>query len=244
MLGVSTGVTEDVRDQRNSLNMKPKKHIMTWMLRRLISWGLILLTPTAIIAQEATGALVHGTGSVLLNSAQLTNSSVVSTGDVVQTGANGIAYVSAPGSSALIESNSITRVQGAGLSLDRGSVSVATSKNMSVFARDFRIVPASNNWTEFYVTRTGGAIQIMARKNSVLVICGANTSTVAEGHLLSRNDAGDCGMTANKRGGAPAAATGPILSSKAAEYAALGVGVGLSAWSLAQSDDPVSPSKP
>ena len=46
------------------------------------------------------------------------------------------------------------------------------------------------------------------------------------------------------QGGAPAAAKGPILDSKAAQYTALGVGAGLTIWVLAHSDNPVSPSIP
>ena len=213
------------------------------MLRNLLVWYLVLLMPCSLMAQETSGALLHGTGMVSLNGSQLTNSLAVTVGATIQTGATGLAYLSAPGSSAVIESNTIVRFRTEGLSLDRGSVSLATSKSMPVFARDFTIAPTSPAWTEFYVTRVDGAIQIVARKNDLIVSCGANTATVKEGQQLSRNDAPNCGL-AQHSGGAPSAATRPVLDSPAAKYTALGVGGGLLVWALAHSDNPVSPSKP
>ncbi len=214
------------------------------MFRKVISWGLVLLTPGWLIAQEASTALVYGTGSVYLDGSQLTNSSAVTNGDVIQTKENGAANLSAPGSSVVIESNTIARFQSGGLALDRGSVSVATGKGMTVFARDFKVTPATGAWTEFYVTRASGAIQILARKNGLTVSCGSNTSTIKEGQQISRDDAADCGIAQKGGGGATTAAKGPILTSPAVGYAGLGAGAGLLIWALAQGDDPVSPSVP
>ena len=214
------------------------------MFRKVISWGLILLTPGWLVAQEAGTAFVYGTGSVYLNGSQLTNSSAVTTGDVIQTKENGAANLSAPGSTVVIESNTTARFQSGGLALDRGSISVATGKGMTVFARDFKVTPATGAWTEFYVTRASGAIQILARKSGVTVSCGPNTATVKEGQQISRDDAANCGIAQKGGGGAATAAKGPILTSSAAGYAALGVGGGLLIWTLTRGDDPVSPSVP
>lgn len=227
------------------LNKELEEVKMSFMLRRLIVWSLVVLMPGFVMAQETGGALVHGTGSVSLNGSQLTNSLAVTAGAVIQTGDSGLAYLSAPGSSAVVESNSIVRFHPEGLSLDRGSISVATGKSTAVFARDFTIAPTSGAWTEFYVTRADGVIQIIARKNDVIVSCGGNTATVKEGHQLSRDDAPNCGVAdARRGGGAPSAASRPVLGSAAAKYTALGVGGGLLAWSLAHGDDPVSPALP
>jgi len=213
------------------------------MLRKLMSCGLILLTPCVLFAQETSTAVVYGTGSVYVNGSQLTNSSAVTSGDVIQTKESGAANLRAPGASVVVQSNTIARFENGGLALDRGSISVATGKGMAVFARDFKIAPASGAWTEFYVTRASGAIQIIARKNAITVSCGANTTTVKEGQQISRDDAADCGI-ATKRGGAPTAAKGAILTSPWAEYGALGAGGGLLVWTLTRDEDPVSPRGP
>src|SRR5207248_7050829 len=70
-------------------------------------WFVVLLTSAALCAQEAGTAVLFGTGSVFLNGAQVSNSSAVSGGDVIQTKENGAANINAPGSSIVIESNSI-----------------------------------------------------------------------------------------------------------------------------------------
>jgi hypothetical protein len=115
---------------------------------------------------------------------------------------------------------------------------------MSVFARDFKITPTSGDWTEFYVTRASGSIQIIARKNSVTVTCGSNSSIVREGQQISRDDAADCGLVSKRGAGAPTAAKAPILDSRWAQVGGIGAGGALLGWVLLHGDDPVSPSGP
>ncbi len=213
-------------------------------MRRVIRWASYLLLPPVAIAGHAQTGVIYGNGSVYVNGAQLTNSSAVMPGDVIQTKDAGVAQVSTTGSNAAIQSNTIVRFQSAGIALDRGTVSMATGKSSSVFARDFKITPVSQSWTQFDVIRASGAIQIFARKNSITISCGPGTPiTVKEGQQISRADAADCGV-AQKQGGAAAAAKGPILDSPTAEKAGLAVGGGLLGWVLFQADEPVSPSIP
>ena len=205
---------------------------------------LVILSPFAF-AQTTGVAVLSGSGTVFLNGGQLSNSNAVVPGDVIQTKENGTATINGPGGSVAVEPNSIVRFQGDSLALDRGQISVATGKSMSVNARDFKITPVSNDWTQYYVTRSGGSINIIARKNDVTVNCGSSGSDrVKEGQQISRLDADNCGLVAKSGGGAPTAAKGPILTSNVAKWTALGVGGGLTIWSLAHGDNPVSPEKP
>jgi len=203
----------------------------------------VVFTPV-LFAQNSGIAVLTGSGTVYLNGGQLASSNAVVAGDVIQTKENGTATVNGPGGSILIEPNSIVRFQGQSIALDRGQISVATGKSISVNARDFRITPVSSDWTQFYVTRTGGSINIVARKNDVTVNCGTyGSDRVKEGQQISRDDADNCGLIA-KGSGAPTAAQGPILTSGVAKWSALAVGGGLTIWSLAHGDDPVSPAIP
>jgi len=212
-------------------------------LRKTVAAVLLFMMPAALSAQNAPAAVIFGTGAVYLNGSPLTNSFAITPGDVIQTRDNGVATITANGSSLTIDSNSIVRFQGDGFALDRGSLSISTGKGMSIYARDFKITPASGDWTQFYITRSSGTIGIIARKNSVNVTCGANSSTVKEGQQLSREDAPSCGLI-TKGSGAPAAVKGPILASKWAERGALIGAGGLLIYTLAHDDDPVSPSDP
>jgi hypothetical protein len=211
--------------------------------RKSLCLVLAALSPF-VLAQTPGVAVLSGTGAVFLNGGQLGNSNAVVAGDVIQTKDNGAATINGPGGSINVESNSIVRFQGQSVALDRGQISVATGKSLVVNARDFKITPVSNDWTQFYVTRSGGNINIVARKNDVTVNCGsASGETVKEGHQISRADADNCGLLA-KAGGAPIAAKGPLLTSGVVKWTALGAGGGLALWSLSHGDDPVSPEVP
>ena len=212
-------------------------------IHKATSAFIVLITSVAVLAQEAGTAVLYGTGSVYLNGAQVTNSSAVSAGDVIQTKETGAANINAPGTSVVVESNSIVRYRSEGFALDRGNISVASGKGVSVFARDFKITPAAGGWTEFYVTRTNGSIGIIARKNPITISCGASSSTIQEGQQMSRDDAANCGLV-SRSNGAPPAAKGPIITANRAEWGALGGGAILAGWALSHGDNPVSPSKP
>src|SRR6266496_1517663 len=163
---------------------------------------------------------------------------------VVETKADGAARINRPGVTASAGANSLVRFQTGGLALDRGTITVGTGNSSSIFARDFKVTPVSSSWTQFNVSRSTRAIQILARKNDVMASCGTNKPvTVKAGQQLSRGDAPDCGL-ATEQGGAPTAANGPVLASPAAQKIALAVGGGLTAWAIFQGDTPVSPSVP
>jgi len=214
-------------------------------MRALTCWLLVLLTPSAVFAADAPAGVIYGTGSVYLDGAQLANSAPVMSGDIIETKEVGVAHIDMSGSTAVIQPNAIVRFQPAGLSLDRGSISMATGKSLSVSARDFQITPISATWTQFEVTRSGGVIQIAARKGSVTISCGVGAPTVVkEGQQISRADAQDCGLASKSGSGAPTAAKGPILASPWAEGAGIGAAALLLGLTLPRHEDPVSPSKP
>jgi hypothetical protein len=122
------------------------------------------------------------------------------------------------------------------LSLDRGNVTVATGNGMSVFARDLKITPVSNGWTEFYVSWVSGAIQVIARKNRQ----AQRSKKAPKPHAKTAPIAGS--LKGSQGPFLPPKA--PILTSVWAEGAGVGAGGALLGWVLAQGDDPVSPHKP
>ena len=225
-------------------------------MRKIAGCFIVVLTIVAAVAAEEStnSAVLMGNQSVYLNGRPLptapvgerakTLSTAVTVGDVVQTKDDGMAQLNSTGSTAALQPNTIVRFQSAGVALDRGSVSINTVRQSSVFARDFKITPVTASATEFDVLRASGVIKILARKNNITVGCGPGAPVVVKaGQELSREDGADCGL-AEKSGGAPTAAKGPILSSPTAEKAGLAAGAGLLGWVLFQSDDPVSPSAP
>jgi hypothetical protein len=214
------------------------------MIRKLTSLLLAVLLTLPALAQSDT-AVLNGSGSVYLNGAPLAASGLaVTNGDVIQTKDTGAANLNTVGSSATIQSNTIVRFQSGGVALDRGSITVATGRGLNVFARDFKISPASGNWTEFYISRASGVIEILARKGGVTVSCGANTSTIKEGQQVSRDDAPNCGLAYKAGAGATPAAKGPILDSTWVRNGGIATGAALFLWAITRCEDPASPSSP
>lgn len=214
-------------------------------MRALVCWIVIFLMPSAALAADGPAGVLYGTGTVYLDGAPLANSMPVMTGDVIETKEVGVAHLDMSGSTAIIQTNAIVRFQAAGLSLDRGSVSMATGKSLSVSARDFQITPVSSVWTQFEVTRLDGVIQIAARKNSVTIKCGMGAPTlIREGHQITRADAEDCGLAQKSAAGAPTAVHGAILTSPWAEGAGIAAAGTLLFLTLHHGDDPVSTDKP
>jgi hypothetical protein len=212
---------------------------------KLLGYALILFASALVLAQDVTAWVLFGNGTVYINGQQMTNSTAVMANDVIQTKDAGVAHLVGPGSSAMIQSNTIVRFESGGIALDRGTLSMATGKGSSVLARDFKISPASSSWTQYDVIRATGSVQIFARKGNITVSCGTGApTTVKEGQQISRLDASNCGLADKRGGGAPPAAQGPIITSATVEKGVAAAGAALAGWAVFQSDNPVSPSAP
>src|SRR5947208_15029533 len=96
------------------------------MLRIMAS--ILFLAVSVVVAAHAQTGVVYGNGSVFVNGAQLTNSSAVMHGDVIQTKNAGVAQVCAVGPNATIQSNTIVRFQSVGLAYDRSTISMSSEK--------------------------------------------------------------------------------------------------------------------
>lgn len=191
--------------------------------------------------------MLYAKGTAWLNGSTVPRTSAVFPGDLVQTKPNSVANINAPGSSVIILSDSLVKFEGAAVSIEHGSVTVATSQGMTTRAGDVTVSPASNVLTEFEVTDVNGTVQIVARKGDVSVSDGSQTSTLAQGEQTTRDETqSDQNKKKRRRGGAAAApaAGGGVLDSPIA----IGVGTaavgGLVTWVLLQGDEPASPSKP
>jgi hypothetical protein len=204
------------------------------------------LAPGEPGAAALPAGVLYGNGSVFLDGAQLSNSMPVMTGDVVETKDMGAAHVDMSGSTAMLQSNAIMRFRNDGVALDRGTISMATGKSLSVFTRDYQVIPVYSAWTQFEVVRSGGLIHISAIKNDVEIKCGTEKPTVVkEGHHLTRPDANNCGLADAADPGAPPSGVGPGLASPWAEGAGLVMAGGLLGWVLSHlGDDAVSPDSP
>jgi hypothetical protein len=173
------------------------------MPRHVICWIMIAVTPVPLIAAggNSGGAMLfgRGKGTVWLNGRPLPRSSAVFPGDLIQTQPESLATLDASGSGVIVLPDSLVRFEQNAVSLEHGSVSVATSKRMLALARKVTVTPASDTWTEFEVEETDGTVQVIASKGTVNVNCGKGTSNLSEGEQASPDQAGNCNKKRRKR---------------------------------------------
>jgi hypothetical protein len=185
------------------------------MLRSVICWILITITPASVVAADVDSgaAMLYGKGPVWLNGKPLPRSSAVFPGDLIQTQPESLATLDASGSGVIVFQDSMVRFQGNAVSLEHGSVSVATSKGMVALAKNITVTPASQAWTEFEVADSNGTVQVVATKGSVNVNCGKTTANLSEGQQTTPDDSGNCNnKKKRKAAAAPVSGTGSFLT--------------------------------
>jgi hypothetical protein len=224
--------------------------------RKMVSCVLLLAFPGSMLAADSGAAMLYTHGAAWLNGAHVPTSSAIFTGDLVQTRSDSAANINAPGSSVTVLGDSLVQFEGASLKVEHGGVSVATSKGVATTAGVVRVAPASNAWTEFNVTDTDGTVKIAALKGDLSVTDDSGTVTLAQGQQTTRDDqSSDQSSTDNdnnkdkkknkkRADGAAPAAGGGILNSPVAIGIGVAAVVGVTAWVLVQSSNPVSPSQP
>lgn len=226
--------------------------------RKMVSCVLLLAFPGSMLAADSSAAMLYTHGAAWLNGAHVPTSSAIFTGDLVQTRSDSAANINAPGSSITVLGESLVQFEGASLKVEHGGVSVSTSKGVATTAGEVRVAPVSNTWTEFNVTDTDGTVKIAALKGDLSVTDDNGTVTLAQGQQTTRdeqssdqsNQSTDNDNNKDKKknkkhtDGAAPAAGGGILNSPVAIGIGVAAVVGVTAWVLVQSNNPVSPSQP
>ena len=181
------------------------------MLRHMICWVMLAITPATVIAADSAAGMLYevGEGTVWLNGARVPHSSAVFPGDSIQTDPDSAATLDAFGSGLIIPQDSRVKFERNAVSLEHGGVSVATSQRMIARAGAVTVTPVANTWTEFEVTDENGAVQVVASKGEVNVSCGKDSATLSEGEETTRDSSGKCKK--KRKGGAVLPGSGGIL---------------------------------
>src|SRR5277367_3044335 len=218
--------------------------------RKLVSCVLLLIFPGSLLAADSGAAMLYTDGA-WLNGSRVPQSSAIFSGDLVQTRPDSAANIHAPGSSVTVLGDSLVQFEGASLKVEHGGVAVSTSKAMATTAGDVRVVPASNEWTEFNVTDTDGTVRIVARKGDLKITDDQGTTTLQQGQDTTRDEQSDQTDNSKKKNknkkqgvGAAPAAGGGWLDSPVAVGIGGGAIIGLTIWVLLQNQNPLSPAQP
>jgi hypothetical protein len=215
-------------------------------IRKVVCGMMIAALPLSMWAADSAPAMLYAKGTAWINGSTVPRTSAIFPGDLVQTRSDSIANINASGSNVVIMADSLVKFDGGTVSLEHGSVTVATSKGMTTHAGEVMVVPASTGWTEFEVKQgADGTVQVIAQKGDVNVSDGAGTSTVSQGQQTTVDDTQASRKKKKRReGGAIPAGNGSVLDSPVVLYGGAAAVGGLLTWVLLQNGAPVSQTQP
>jgi hypothetical protein len=229
--------------------------MMRALTLKILSCMMVMIFAAAVFAAEQPAAMLYSHGAALLNGNSIARSAAIFSGDLVQTQADSVANINAPGSSVLVLNESLVQYEGSTLKLEHGGVTISTSKLLATRAGDVTVAPSASVWTEFEVRDVDGTVQIAARAGDLTISDATGTTILAQGQQTTReasdsqvdnHDSPDNKKKKKKKAaaGAIAPAAGGALNSPVAVGIGAGVILGVTAWVLIQGDQPASPSKP
>jgi hypothetical protein len=229
--------------------------MMRALTLKILSCMMVMIFAAAVFAAEQPAAMLYSHGAALLNGNSIARSAAIFSGDLVQTQADSVANINAPGSSVLVLNESLVQYEGSTLKLEHGGVTISTSKLLATRAGDVTVAPSASVWTEFEVRDVDGTVQIAARAGDLTISDATGTTILAQGQQTTReasdsqvdnHDSPDNKKKKKKKAaaGAIAPAAGGVLNSPVAVGIGAGVILGVTAWVLIQGDEPTSPAKP
>ena len=151
------------------------------LLQKILSCIMVVITPAALLAVDSGAAMLYSNGTTRLNGSNLPKSSAIFSGDRVHATTGSVAKINASGSSLLVLSDSLVQFEGDAVKLERGGVTVSTSKGMTTRAGDVAVIPSTGVWTQFDVTDVDGKVHIAARKGDLTIDDRAGASLLAQG---------------------------------------------------------------
>jgi hypothetical protein len=180
-------------------------------LRNCLCWVMVVLCPLSLTAADTGSAVLRSEGGVWVNGMEVAGSTVVFSGDLIETKPGFVANLDAEGSAVLIQPESVIKFQGTFLTLEHGGVSVGTSTAMSVHMNCIKVEPVSLERTQYDVADSSGTVQVAAHKSDVNITQGglqktapdsksSQSATVHEGQQATRDESTACGAAARPGG--------------------------------------------
>jgi len=221
--------------------------------RNIVCMFMIAILPVSLPAEDTGGAILHSSGSVLLNKNLAPSTSALRSENLIETQSDAMARIELTGSAADLNPETVVQFNSGELILEHGSLSVNTSRGLKVRVGCVTVTPVSLEWTHYDVSDVNGKVTVAALKNDVYIesrsvnagpakqSARSDRAIVREGEQKSREE--KCGGATLKESGL-AAGRGALMSSPYVLWPAAGVIVGVGCWALCRGDDPISPDHP
>ena len=221
------------------------------MLRKFVCGVMILVVPTSFLAQDASRGLLYSNGGTRLNGGSAPAIVAIFPDSLVQTQQGYTARIDVPGSTVLIQPETVVQFQGHDLALEHGSVELDTARGMEVISGCITVTPMTTERTQYTVTDVDGKVMVAASRNDVKIHVHGGTLRrskpeesldiiVRESEKATREER--CGAPANRA--TQAGATAGILSNPWVIGAAGVVVTVVACLGLCHNDDPISPDRP
>lgn len=127
-------------------------------------------SPSSLAIQPVVApfAMLHATGKILLNG-KLSDDSVISSGESIETPPDTYATVVRDKSEVLIKPSSRLKINDGGVELESGEVLITTSNGLPVETNRLTITPSTDSRTKYEVLDTSESPQVKTFEGSVLV---------------------------------------------------------------------------
>src|ERR1700723_4357889 len=110
--------------------------MMRSLYLKMLSCMTVVNLSAALFAADQPAAMLYSHGTALVNGNSIARSAAIFSGDLVQTQADSVANINAPGSSVLVLNESLVQYEGSALKLEHGGVTISTSKLLATRAGD------------------------------------------------------------------------------------------------------------
>src|SRR5260370_35813990 len=98
---------------------------------KMVSCALLFLFPTSMFAADSNAAMLYSNGGARVNGVDVRrSSSVIFSGDVLQTQSDSAANINAPGSSVIVLPGSVVQFDGSSVRIAHGGIGVWTSRGV------------------------------------------------------------------------------------------------------------------
>jgi hypothetical protein len=157
--------------------------------RNFVSWVMIMLFPLSLQAADTGSAIVHRDGGVRVNGAEVSDSTTVFAGDLLETEPGFLANLETEGSSVLIQGESVVKFQGNYFASGaRNCLGGNFDMSVQVNCIKWNLWPKTRHKTtgrNTYVTDLSGTVQVATRKNHVTIRQGGTLHKTSSENNLS-----------------------------------------------------------
>jgi hypothetical protein len=186
---------------------------MNRVLLKLVSVVTIFMFSATTLFADPSTAMLYPVGAVLLNGSSVPGATAIFNGDLVKTMGGSIANFSTKNSHISITADTSVKIEGSGVNLMSGVVTVDTHGGCSTHAARYTVSP-SGATAKYRVLRKDDAIVVASLGGPLVVTWGTNSKMLASGTSWASpvGEDADAPSSDVPKGHAPHVALSPRLS--------------------------------